>query len=230
MNYKIIYNSKKRWAKELSKEVDLFLKQHKHHRKKPADFTVVIGGDGTIFYHKNKIEGRLIAIGSEKSYVCQLSPSTWERHILELITTHKVAHLPLINVNIGKKKIGNAINDVYLHSNDHTTISVGVSYKDYFFYFEGDGLVVSTPLGSTGYAFSSGGPKVSLDAEVLVLSPIAPVKRSAFPTVIPLTSLKLTYSNGSADLIMDGQRVVPVKEEQVISLSIGKRKIIFPYV
>ncbi len=227
MNYKIIYNRKKAWAKKLAEQVSLFLSDAGFEKGKKADFTVVIGGDGTIFYHKQKIEGKLIAIGSEKSYVCQLNRLNWKKHLLEFVESNKFVELPLLNVKVGKKKAGYAINDVVLHASDSRTISVGVYYKNEFMYFEGDGLIIATPLGSTGYSFSAGGPSLSLDVDALVITPISPVRRTAFPVVVPKTKIKATYSNGKAVLVLDGQKEFNLKQEVVVEVEVAKKTIKF---
>ena len=227
MKYKILFNRKKAWAKKLAKEVNLFLSEAGFRKDKKADFTIIIGGDGTIFYHKQKIEGKLIAIGSEKSYVCQLNRLNWKKHLLEFIESDKVINLPLLNVKMGKKKVGYAINDVVIHSSDCKTISIGVYYKNEFMYFEGDGLIIATPLGSTGYSFSAGGPSLSLDVNALVITPISPVRRTAFPVVVPKTNIKATYSNGKGVLVLDGQKEFYLKQEVIVEVEVAKKTIRF---
>ena len=51
-----------------------------------------------------------------------------------------------------------------------------------------DGLIISTPTGSTGYSLSSGGPILSPDAKVTILNPIAPHNISIRPLIITDTS------------------------------------------
>ena len=56
---------------------------------------------------------------------------------------------------------------------------------EYLTSYWADGLIVSTPTGSTGYSLSCAGPVISPDANNFVLTPIAPHNLSARPLVIP---------------------------------------------
>ncbi|MFX0115802.1 MAG: hypothetical protein ACFFB3_14730 [Candidatus Hodarchaeota archaeon] len=75
--------------------------------------------------------------------------------------------------------------------------------------FEADGLIVSTPIGSSGHALSSGGPLIHHALQVMQISWICPISRSARPIVFPNTlavSIEAT-SPGSPKIkvICDGQ-------------------------
>ena len=63
------------------------------------------------------------------------------------------------------------------------TLEVTLNGKDRIVY-QADGLIVAAPSGSTGYSLSVGGPIIAPDANVLVLTPIAPHSLSARPLVI----------------------------------------------
>lgn len=48
-----------------------------------------------------------------------------------------------------------------------------------------DGLIISTPTGSTGYAMSAGGPFVDPRLDVVVIAPLAPIALSSRPMIVP---------------------------------------------
>ncbi len=56
--------------------------------------------------------------------------------------------------------------------------------NEYFFRDTADGVIVSTPTGSTGYAMSAGGPMVIGDADVFTVTPVSPMRRSYAPIVV----------------------------------------------
>jgi NAD+ kinase len=83
--------------------------------------------------------------------------------------------------------------------------------------YRGDGVIVSTPTGSTAYSLSAGGPVVAPDCRCLVISPIAPHNLSMRPIVVPDTSevrLKVSGSHDEAAASIDNTGMpVPVGSE-----------------
>lgn len=74
--------------------------------------------------------------------------------------------------------------------------------------FSGDGLIISTPTGSTGYSLSAGGPIVVSSVDCVVVTPICPHTLAVRPLVIPGTQLlSVSPLEGTEDLILtaDGQ-------------------------
>ena len=84
-----------------------------------------------------------------------------------------------------------ALNDIaVLKRDDASMISIRTSVdNDYLVTYQADGLVVSTPTGSTAYSLSNGGPIVWPRADVLCLTPVAPHSMNIRPMVLPDTSV-----------------------------------------
>ena len=95
--------------------------------------------------------------------------------------------------------------------------------------FSGDGLIVSTPTGSTAYSFSAGGPVVQPDLELLVLTPICPHTLATRPIVVPgSATVEVAVSRGSEGILaMDGKSVYYIGSEEKITLHRSTRKARF---
>jgi NAD+ kinase len=82
-----------------------------------------------------------------------------------------------------------------------------------------DGLIVSTPTGSTAYSLSAGGPIVHPRVPAIVVTPICPHTLSFRPLAVPATSsvsVRLLTGGEEVFLTLDGQRVAPmVRDDQV---------------
>jgi NAD+ kinase len=82
--------------------------------------------------------------------------------------------------------------------------------------FRADGLIVSTPTGSTAYNLSAGGPVIYPSMNAIVITPICPFTLSNRPIVVPDTAtieLRLKTQNEDVALTLDGQVGLPLKPE-----------------
>ena len=227
MKAKILWNSKKQWAKKLSSEVEAILKKKKVKLvKAKADFTVVIGGDGTILYHKDKLEGVVFAIGSKKSFVCQASNSNWEKPLQEFLSNPKYEERMLLEAEFGKKRYL-ALNDVVLLSQFHNVLTISTDISGDKHEFDADGVVVATPTGSTAYAYAAGGPVIEPTLEVVSVVPIAPDKRLFDPVVISAEHKIVLSASEPAYLVVDGEKPFKTKKGEKIKIKKAKKKIKF---
>ena len=92
-----------------------------------------------------------------------------------------------------------------------------------------DGLLVSTPTGSTGYSASAGGPLVEPTSSVLIVSPIAPHSLSVRPVVVPEwyeIDLRIFNDAGTPILIVaDGQEEIVVETPAIVKVSQHHNKL-----
>jgi NAD+ kinase len=80
-----------------------------------------------------------------------------------------------------------------------------------------DGVVVSTPTGSTGHSYSLGGPLLQENLESLIIVPIASINR--MPSIVVPVDNIVIQSNYDTNLIIDGQEVYSIPSRQIISIS-----------
>ena len=90
-----------------------------------------------------------------------------------------------------------------------------------------DGVIVSTPLGSSGYALSAHGPLVHPDVRALTLTPISPFFKSFPPMTLPVEArIRLETAAPDGSLTVDGQEGLPLCAGDVVrvrSLEAGLR-------
>ena len=154
------------------------------------DFVISIGGDGTILRSANEIgELSIPIIGLNKGRLGFLANSPIEiiDSIIDKIknSNYRISERTIIQVEFeGKTK--NALNEISISRKNTTSlITIDTKLNDqYLNTYWADGLIISTPTGSTGYSLSCGGPIIMPDSKNLVLTPIAPHNLNARPLVI----------------------------------------------
>ncbi|MBN1149590.1 NAD(+)/NADH kinase, partial [candidate division WOR-3 bacterium] len=83
----------------------------------------------------------------------------------------------------------------------------------------GDGVIVSTPTGSTAYSLSAGGPIICPEMEGLVINSISPHSLSLRPIVVPSKSeVKVTLCSESAIVAIDGQKAAKIHKGDQIKI------------
>lgn len=130
-----------------------------------------------------------------------------------------------------------ALNDVVIHRDDVGMTAVNLSVKgEKLAVYRGDGVIISTPTGSTAYSLSAGGPIVSPACQCFIISPIAPHNLSMRPVVVPdnreieftvnsrdphallsLDNLSFRVRNGSTFRVSKGEKTIFLVKLQNIS-------------
>ena len=123
-----------------------------------------------------------------------------------------------------------ALNDIVVsRSSYRRIISVDVYIYDSFAgHYDGDGLIVSTPTGSTGYNLSAGGPIADSSLFVSIITPICPHSSFSRPIVVPGTKtvkicLRDNFSQCSM-LTTDGQSGMDLEADDVVVIKASERK------
>ena len=159
-----------------------------------ADITISFGGDGTLLRTASRIGRKAIPIlGINAGRLGFLTTTSNEDigYVLGKIHggDYEVEEHNIIEAVTDGKELRNypfALNEIAIMKHDSSsmmTIEATLNGNDRIIY-QADGLIVAAPSGSTGYSLSVGGPIIAPDANVLVLTPIAPHSLSARPLVI----------------------------------------------
>ena len=141
---------------------------------------VVIGGDGTILHaarqvHPHAVTMLGINLGS-KGFLANLEPEEYEYVLKAARGEYRLSRRMKLDVSLwrGGKEIcrDQALNDAVMHGYGDCIKITALCNGKRITAFSGDGIILSTPTGSTGYSMSAGGPIVEPNAENILISPI----------------------------------------------------------
>jgi len=203
------------------------------------DFLISIGGDGTILRaitHVKDLNIPIVGINTGRlGFLATIQLENIENAIQDIIEGHyNISERTLLSVEttLEQENITSfnfALNEVTV-SRKNTTSMITVNTHlngEYLTSYWSDGLIVSTPTGSTGYSLSCGGPVIMPNSSNVVLTPIASHNLNARPLIIPdSTSIELKVS-GREDyhLLSLDSRIMTLKNETPIFIKKADFKI-----
>lgn len=196
------------------------------------DMLISIGGDGTILRAATLVRDSGIPIlginagrlGFLASVQKENIASFMQFVIAKKYTISKRALLSLTcsPPNESIQEINFAMNEITVSRKDTTSmITIDTYLNDEFLNsYWADGLIISTPTGSTGYSLSCGGPILTPDVKSLVITPIAPHNLTARPLVVPdETEIRLKVSGREEYYLVSlDSRVTSIKNESILTL------------
>ena len=203
------------------------------------EMLISIGGDGTIlraaaFVRNSGVPllginagrlGFLAKVQKENiddllQFVINRNYTTSERTLLGLTADPE---------NEAFEELNFAMNEVTVSRKDTTSMITVETYlnNEYLNSYWADGLIISTPTGSTGYSLSCGGPILTPDVKSLVITPIAPHNLTARPLVIPDDTEITLRVTGREDqyLVSLDSRISSVKNESILKIKKTDYKI-----
>ena len=165
-----------------------------------CDLCIVVGGDGTILNAVRSLAHAnvpLLGINVGRlGFLADISPDELENSLSEILGgSYREEQRLLLETQVlrdGKTIFSaDAFNDVVVHIRDVARmIEFETHINDVFVNHQrGDGMVISTPTGSTAYALSAGGPILHATLDAITLVPISPHTLSSRPIVVDADSL-----------------------------------------
>ena len=184
--------------------------------KKPIDdsinFVFAIGGDGTILRSITYVKDSNIPVLGINTGRLGFLTSVQKENIKEAISNINENKFSIIKRTLLEVKSNSlndafsdypfALNEITIQRKDTTSllnISCSIN-ENYLTNYWSDGLIISTPTGSTGYSLSNGGSIVSPESNVILLNPIAPHNISMRSLVIPDNSKIKIDIEGDSDI------------------------------
>ncbi len=180
-----------------------------------AELVIVIGGDGTVLQVAEPCASREIPVMGinmgKIGFMTEIEIEELEAALLRLLADDYTIE-PRMMTDIKIIKAGaeancsSALNDVVLTKTDAKMISVELyANENKINAYMADGIIISTPTGSTGYSLSAGGPVADPAMEIFIASPICAHMLGSRPAVMPADkNIVLCLAEGSATVTVDG--------------------------
>jgi NAD+ kinase len=206
---------------------------------KDLDFLISIGGDGTFLESVTLVRDSGIPIVGFNSgrlgFLANISSADIDKAIKELLSKeYKLEQRSLIGLNCHNCLFGDfsyALNEVTIQKTSSSLITIHTYINDIFLNsYWTDGLILSTPTGSTAYSLSVGGPIVTPDSNNFIISPIAPHNLNVRPIIIPDSSvlkLKVEGRTSNYNITLDSRSaIIEIGMEIIVSKSPFKINLI----
>lgn len=199
-----------------------------------ADFMISMGGDGTILGLAHKYPALDIPILGinlgHLGFMADVPLSDLYPSLQDLINGAYMVHERLVlQAESPQKEVCFAVNDFVVHRAQNPSLVEIAIHVDglYVNTFEADGLVISTPNGSTAYSLAAGGPIMSPDLEAVAITPICAHTISNRPIVLmPNQEIHVQYLSEYApvEVRADGLDYFPLQTGEVFKISRSSKK------
>jgi NAD+ kinase len=159
-----------------------------------ADIMFSIGGDGTFLEAVSIVQNYgipIVGINTGRlGFLADISPEHIEDSLSAILNgDYKIEHRSLVElglINSSWEGFACALNEVSIQKRYSTLITIHTYLDDtYLNSYWADGLIISTPTGSTAYSMSVGGPIVSPDSNNFIISPMASHNLTIRPVIVP---------------------------------------------
>ena len=181
-----------------------------------ADILVAFGGDGTILLAARLVGAKgtpILGVNLGKlGFLAEFAPEEVEQAVRDILAGKCVIEERMLLKITHPGGVVHAVNDVVIDKSRSSRVIDLETFIDGAFAvtYTGDGLVISTPTGSTAYALSNGGPIVIPTSRVIGITPIAPHTLNGRPLIVPGTSrIRVVVREGSEEVALsaDGQPI-----------------------
>lgn len=219
------------WLRARAEVIGVDLRQELNLAELSADVALVFGGDGAILRAARQMAYRQIPVLGVNlgrlGFLADISPADLESSFQQVLngqyrlTRHLMYECLVEDGASGQAILG--LNEVVVHTLPPFHILELEMEADgqAMTRFSGDGLIISTPVGSTAHNLSAGGPILDQELPALVITPICPHTLTYRPVVVAADktyTIRLKREGSEAVVIVDGQTSLTVKHPQRIIL------------
>jgi NAD+ kinase len=204
-----------------------------------VDFLLCLGGDGTLIsgvriFSNPSVPVLGVHIGG-LGFLAQITP----KELIDKLEAVKNNEFKIQDRLVLSAKISSnddsfyAVNDFVVQNETSFRVTSLSLYIDnqHVSDYKSDGIIISTPTGSTAYSLSSGGPIVQPDVFSIIVTPISPHSLTSRPLVLP-PDVEVEFrfnaeSEKNLNLIIDGQNIIKFTNQSTVKLSQAKHRYKF---
>ncbi len=197
------------------------------------DFVISIGGDGTILDTITSIgDSNIPIVGintGRLGFLANNAKEDVEIVLKQLIEgNYRLENRSLLSMQSESNAFGTdnfALNEVTIHKKDTASMLTLHTYVNGEFLnsYWADGLIISTPTGSTAYSLSCGGPILDPSSASFIINPIAPHNLTARPIIVPNdVEIKVKVEGRQEDVLVtldSHSKPIPITEEITLNKS-----------
>jgi len=232
MKVVIFYTPKKKYIKEVLEKINESAKKNKlsvslyNGDKKSLqdiDIAIATGGDGTFLYTASLVHSLGIPIMGINLGGLGFLTDVRKEEIEEVFkdiarNNYDIEERMMLHISFRNKE-DYALNDVVISMTEGRMIEIEISINgDFITDLGGDGLIVSTPTGSTAYSLASGGPILTPQTSGIVITPICPHTLTFRPLVVDSKSTISILTRDNCLVICDGQRKEKLTSDERIHI------------
>jgi NAD+ kinase len=219
------------------KSIDNLLFWNSKNFHNQVDIMFSLGGDGTLIGVCRRINTKIPVLGinlGRLGFITEFNKNEYFDGLGDILDgNYELTIKPLCHVKVVRKGETHFkdyfFNDAVLAKNDiarmiYLRAELG---EEHIYNLAGDGIIISTPMGSTAYSMAAGGPIVHPEVRGLILTPICPHSLIHRPFVVPDTSpitLKILPPHHSVTLTLDGQVALNIDEQDVVIINTSRVK------
>lgn len=177
------------------------------------DIIGIVGTDKFIIMNLHKLsswDGPILTVGFGLSFLNSIDITNLDRALPTIVNGgYDIEEILRLSVNVKGKKLPNAINEAAIFP-ARSAITLEYSLyvnNEYLWHDVADGLIISTPTGSTAYAMSAGGPLIHSRAQVFEIVPVNSTNLARVPVIVPSDSvitIRDLISRSRVEVIIDG--------------------------
>ncbi len=200
-------------------------------KNKKLDLVITIGGDGTTLRTFRHLQDETpvlgINVGGNRGILSEITLDEIDKAIKHIIDGKIfLDKRTRVVASCGGEEFPPALNEIYINRKNLTkTTEIEIKFQNDTVKQKMDGVIISTPSGSTGHSLSLGGPILHESLDVLIITPVAPVYKLE-SIVVPDEKIEVICSH-DCSIVMDAQVVKSAGFEESIIIRKYKKHAVF---